>query len=180
MASRAGYARCMSASSRPDLVPARSRLEGALEVVSLLAVAACVGVAAVYWDALPQRVPSHFGVGGNPDAYGSKSSVLTPVVAALGLHLLFTVIQRIPARYYNYPVRITADNALAQYRLARRCLATIKAGISLALACGVWMTVQVALGHRQGLSGWFLPGVLMVTLLPVIWYASAAYRQRRS
>jgi uncharacterized membrane protein len=152
----------------------------AFDLLSAVSVLVSVGIVASSWGSLPERTPSHFATTGIADAYGSKANVLAPVLLAVGLYLLFSVVQRIPPRFYNYPVRITADNAAAQYGLARACLAAIKATLSAILACGTWLTVQVALGHRQGLGGWFLPGVLLAVIIPMLWYGSAAYRQRHA
>lgn len=146
----------------------------------MVAVVASLAIVASFWSSLPERVPSHFGAGGDPDAYGSKGNVLTPALLSVALYLLFTLVQRIPPRFYNYPVQINADNALAQYSLARACVVAVKAAISVMLACGTWLTVQAALGHRQGLGSWFLPGVLLVVGLPVLWYAAAAFRHRKA
>lgn len=159
---------------------ARSRFENALEVVSLLAVAAAIAVVAGSWGVLPDRVPSHFGATGHPDAYGSKGNVLIPVGLAVGLYLLFSLVQRLPRRFYNYPVQITASNADVQYRLAREGLASIKAVLSVLVASGTWLTTQVALGQRNGLGSWFVPAVLLSVLLLAASYARAAYRKRNA
>jgi uncharacterized membrane protein len=168
----------MTASSRPDIVPARSRVTRVLEGASLLAVAASVAVTASSWSALPDRVPTHFGAAGHADAFGSKSYVLTPALLALGAYLLFSLVQLVPPRFYNYPTQVTPDNALVQYSLARTCLALVKAAMCVMLACGTWLTVEVALGERDGLGMWFLPGALLATVLPMAWYAAAVYRRR--
>jgi uncharacterized membrane protein len=170
----------VTTATRPDIKPSRTSIEYALEVASLLAVFAAVSIIATAWGSLPDRVPSHFGAAGNPDAFGAKGSVLAPAVLTVGLYLLFSVVQLIPPRLYNYPVHISADNALAQYSLVRTCLAAIKAGICTFLAFGTWLTIQVALGQRQGLGSWFIPGVLLATILPMVWYGTATYRQRKA
>jgi uncharacterized membrane protein len=174
------YNQRVTAPSLPQVVTPRSRIETALEVVSVSSVLAALGIVGSFWDALPERVPRHFGAAGNPDAFGSKGNILIPALLAVGLYVLLTLIQRIPPRLYNYPVRISADNAVAQYSAARACLAAIKAAVSVLLACGTWLTVQVALGHRQGLGGWFLPGLLVAIILPMVWYGSAAFRHRKA
>lgn len=170
----------MGSSLRPDLAPTRSKLDRALEVAALLAILSAGAIVARSWSTLPNRVPKHFGASGLPDAFGSKSHALAPALLALGLYVLFTLVQLIPPRFYNYPARVTEDTAHVQYRLARSCLTFVKAGISVVLACGTWLTVQVALGQRDGLGMWFLPVAVLAALLPMLWFGAAAYRQRKA
>lgn len=44
--------------------------------------------AAWVWDKLPESVPTHFGLDGKPDAYGSKLSFLIPVIVLMGAGLV--------------------------------------------------------------------------------------------
>ena len=50
------------------------------------------------WDKLPESVPTHFGIDGKPDAYGSKISFLIPVVvlmvAGLGAYFLIKNLEK--------------------------------------------------------------------------------------
>ena len=168
----------MTTDARPNLKPARTSVEYALEAVSLIAVVAAVSIIGSSWGSLPERVSRHFGAAGTPDAFGSKGSILAPAALSLGLYLLLSLVQLVPPRLYNYPVRISQGNALAQYRLARKCLAAVKAAICVLLALGTWLSVQVALGHREGLGAWFIPGVVLAVASPLVWYGLAASRER--
>ncbi len=49
--------------------------------------------AAFIWNDLPERVPTHFGIDGTPDAFGSKSSALVPIgiLMTLGLGVYFLI-----------------------------------------------------------------------------------------
>ncbi len=55
--------------------------------------------AAFIWNELPERVPTHFGIDGTPDAFGSKSSALIPIVilmtVGLGIYFLIKNIDKI-------------------------------------------------------------------------------------
>jgi uncharacterized membrane protein len=156
------------------------RLATRRETASLLAVFAAAAIIATSWDTLPDRVPSHFGAAGAPDAFGSKGNVLAPPALTAGLYLFFSVFQLIPPRLYNYPVQISADNALVQYSLARTMLAAVKACTCMLLAGGTWLGVQVALGLRPGLGVLFLPAVLLLAAVPMIWYATATRREHKA
>lgn len=169
----------VTVSPRPDITPARTRIEYVLDMIALLAVVFALAIVADAWEALPERVPRHFNAAGEPDAYGSKASVLIPALTALVLYVVLSLAQRVRPRRYNYPLRITEDNAAVQYRLARLYLAVTKAAVIILLASGTWLTIQVALGHRQGLGGWYLPAFLGTVTLTMVGYGIAAYRRRR-
>ena len=55
--------------------------------------------AAFIWDELPERVATHFGIDGKPDAYGSKTQALIPIVilmvVGLGVYFLITNIEKV-------------------------------------------------------------------------------------
>lgn len=74
-----------------------SNLIQVLSIVTL--VCAPFIYAAFIWDALPDRVPTHFGISGKPDAYGSKTSALVPIVVlmvgGLGVYFLITNIGKV-------------------------------------------------------------------------------------
>lgn len=168
----------MMATERPRVVPTRSRLEKGLEILSACAVLASLGITIGFWDTLPDTVPRHFGPGGVPDAYGSKGNVAAPALLSLGLYVLLSAVSLIPPRRYNYPLKVTEENAAAQYRLARKAVAWLKLGFTGGLVWGTWLTVQTALGNRAGLGPLFLPGLVVVGGLPLVVYAIVAYRSR--
>lgn len=53
------------------------------------------------WDSLPERVPTHWGISGEPDAWGSRSSLFILPLAALGILALLTLLLRIGPRRQN-------------------------------------------------------------------------------
>jgi uncharacterized membrane protein len=70
---------------------------------SALAIAAAVAMSAAAYPRLPDRVPVHWGMSGQPDRLGSRfeGTVLLPLVM-LGLWLLFRFLPRIDPRAANY------------------------------------------------------------------------------
>ncbi|WP_167859738.1 DUF1648 domain-containing protein [Paenibacillus cymbidii] len=66
-------------------------------LLHLLVVALSALAAIVFWDRIPDPVPAHFGVSGQPDRYEAKSigTVFLPNFIQLGLLLLFTFIDGI-------------------------------------------------------------------------------------
>ncbi len=68
----------------------------------------CLGQITYYYPVLPDRVASHFGASGNPDAWSSKDSFIKTSLFAVGLvAVLFSCIgcmlRKIPASLINLP-----------------------------------------------------------------------------
>jgi uncharacterized membrane protein len=84
-----------------------------LEVLGILVLGYLCWI--TYWalngpDRLPDRMPTHFDISGQPNAWGSPGTLwILPVVGA-GLYLLMTVLASIQFRSFNLPVRVTQTN----------------------------------------------------------------------
>jgi uncharacterized membrane protein len=77
-------------------------------------------------DPLPGRIPIHFSLAGQPNGWGSPSTLwLLPIVGA-GVYLLITVVSRFPGSFH-FPVRVTAENRPRLEELARRMILWLKA-----------------------------------------------------
>ena len=108
------------------------------------------------WKALPPVIPVHFGISGKPDGRGAKSAVcLFPALSAV-LYVVLTVISRFP-HTFNYPVRVTQENAARQYQIACELLSWLKAELICLFGWSEWGTIQVALGKAEGLGVGFVP-----------------------
>jgi uncharacterized membrane protein len=68
-----------------------------------MVIGAMLVFAAVVYGWLPERVPTHFDMHGEPDAWGSRwVSLAVPIGSALGIWLLARVIPRLDPRGENY------------------------------------------------------------------------------
>jgi hypothetical protein len=146
---------------RPVLDLPPSRLEIVLRVLVVAGIAVCALQLVLAWDALPARVPIHFGVTGRPDRYGSKSVLLILPAVAVALTLLLTLVARFP-QSFNYPVRVTPENAPRLYRQGRLLLAWLNVLVVWLFAAIEHQTVEIALGHAHAFSNGFV--VLLVAV----------------
>lgn len=60
----------------------------------------------VIWDDLPARIPTHFGISGEPDQYGSRNSIfIAPVIITIAGLLMYFIMRNIhkidPKRKYT-------------------------------------------------------------------------------
>lgn len=162
---------------RPVLELPRSAFENSLEFLAALGILLMFAMLAQYWPSLPERIPSHFGVSGQPDAWSGKSTLLIlPVIAAV-LYAGLTVLSRYP-HLYNYAWPITEANAAAQYRLARQMIIVLKTEIVWIFAYVDWQTIQTALGRARGLGQAFLPIFLVMIFGSLGFYLYKGFQAR--
>jgi|SRR5678815_3253198 uncharacterized membrane protein len=154
----------------------RSTIDSVLEILAAVGVFALMAVAAVYYSRLPESIPTHFNVSGEPDGWGGKTSLLlTPLIGAVA-YASFTVLSRFPHKL-NYLWAITESNARRQYILSRRMLSAVKLVLVFNFFYITWSTIRTALGNRMGLSPFFT--VLQIPVLAAIlgYYVMKARRE---
>ena len=151
---------------QPVLKIEPSRNDKLIDVLSLLGIALLLIIPLYYYGQLPAEIPSHFNGAGEPDAYSSKTSIwLLPVVGiVMGLGMM--ALTRIP-HLYNYPVKITEENAKKQYRGAARLIRILNFLITFAFVYIIIGTIQMGLGNAKGLGNGFLT-VFLVAIFGVI------------
>ncbi|ACZ37661.1 DUF1648 domain-containing protein [Sphaerobacter thermophilus] len=146
---------------RPVLDLPRSSFEIVGELLALIGIIVTVAILLYAWPDLPDRVPTHFGVTGEPDSWGSKTSVLFPPLVMMALYAGLTILNRFP-HIFNYPRVITEENAPRQYRLARTLMTWLKAELVWLFAFLEWSIVRTAQGESTGIGVVFLPVMLIV------------------
>lgn len=161
----------MNKSKRPVLKIPRSPLENVTEVLAVLGILANVLILIYYWPALPDVIPTHFGISGEADGWGSKNTLFLLVGTNVGLYVMMTVLNFFP-HTFNYLVEITEKNARAQYANARLMMNFMKVELVYLFAYVTWGTVQAALGNASGLDDRIMIiAIIVITVSPLyfIW-----------
>ncbi len=152
-----------------------------LEAIGLGALAL---LAWITWSALngpqrlPDRIPTHFDVAGNPNGWGSPAMLLLLPVVAVALYLTMTVVARFPSSF-NYPVRVTPENRLRLQDLTLSMIAWLKTELACLFVCLQWFMIQAARSGEGRLSPLMMPGFLVVVFGTLGWYMVAAVRTAR-
>jgi len=133
------------------------------------------GVVLYYYPRLPAVIPIHFNALGRPDAWGSKSTMMSLLYVSIGLYGVFTLLGFF-VQYVNYSVKVTVENAVRLYPLARLMTESLKLEILLMLLYTTWGMIQVAIKKANGLSGWLLPVFLVVLGISLIYFISATLK----
>jgi di/tricarboxylate transporter len=148
--------------------PRRSTLDWFLEFVSAISLIAAAADVAMHWSTLPERIPTHFGVAGNPDGWGGKNMLLLLLALTLVVAILLTVAESYQ-RLINIPIKV--DRESPQVRgLLRSMVIALKAVITLIFVWIVDLTMRTAVGEANGLGRAFLPVFLGATFAPMIYY----------
>ncbi|MEN9578324.1 MAG: hypothetical protein RJA70_1333 [Pseudomonadota bacterium] len=144
-----------------------------MQVVALGTVVTLLVYAVWVWPDLPARVPTHFGISGAPDGWGSRAWLLALPTLATLLFLGLTFLERVP-HLYNYPIEVTASNAPLVYALGRQLVLALKLIVVVAFGLVFRTSVEVALGRAAALPGGFFPiivgstaAVFVITLVRV-------------
>ncbi len=166
-----------STADRPVLRVPRSPLDYVAEVIALAGVVGCIVSVVGSWNALPEKIPHHFGFSGEPDAWGGKWVLVFLPAVAFVMYIGLTVLSRIPHRF-NYWWAINEQNAAKQYRVAVSMVGWLKAEVVWMFAFITWTTIRVAMGKSEGLGAAFLPVVLGVVFGTVAVHLVLAYRRR--
>lgn len=162
---------------RPVIKLPLTKSEKILELVSGLGVLLNLILTIVAWEIVPDKIPTHFGGSGMPDSWSGKEALFLLPFGVILLYLLLSVVSKYP-HTFNYPCKITEENAKAQYQIARSLLVFLKTEIIWSFTYIQWMTVQVAIGKAAGLGGIYLPIFLIIIFgtIGVYFYKAIKYK----
>lgn len=145
----------MASNKRPKLNIQKESFDYLIEGLTVIVIILLIGLPAFYYSQLPDRIPIHFDGSGNPDGYGSKSTIWFLSGIGLVLYVILLQVTKYP-HTYNYLKPITEDNASYQYQIAAQLLRVLNLMTSSIFCYITWKTIQVGLGEAQGLGGSFL------------------------
>lgn len=161
----AAVASLETAGRGPVLLPALSLAFGVLCGI------AAIAFAATHYDALPGRVPTHFGPSGKPDAWRDKSffTVMLMPLLVLVLGVGLGGIAWLTA-HAKRALRSADHGASLAAQLRFRAAMTRFLSITAILACGMITTIAIAsirvgLGEIEGLG----PGPMVLAIGLVVW-----------
>ena len=143
-----------------------------LQAISLIALAALLWITydALYGASrLTGPIPTHFGIDGQPNAWGDPKMLLMLPGVGIFLYLTMTLVSFFPSSF-NYPVRVTPRNRERLQSIALNMIAALKAETLLLLALLQYFTIQ---GVRTGHNG--LPPALMITAIVLVFLTMTAH-----
>ncbi|CAI6082992.1 DUF1648 domain-containing protein [Cohnella sp. JJ-181] len=147
-------------------------------LVHLAIVAAGVLSAVLHWDAIPDPVPTHFGISGEADDYSSKGfgSVFALNFVQLAMVAVFLLVN-LSIRQARQQLDPARPEASRENQLRFR-----KANSVFVYAISLFVVVMLGLGQSVTLYGWpatrlspamlGLPALLIVAVFGFVWYVA--------
>lgn len=123
-------------------------------------------------DVWPETLPVHYNGAGEPDGWGSRTTVWNLFGTVWLLYIGITAVERFPS-CWNTGVRITEKNRECVYRALKNMLVTVKTVLVVHIAYLI-----VAIVRSESLGRGYMPLFLSATLLPILGYGMKIYRCR--
>lgn len=135
---------------------------------------------ATFWNysGLPDQIPVHFGASGKADSFGNKTNLLMLPILGTVMYIGLTLLARIP-HVFNYPAKITPENALRQYKNAIRMIRVLKFIVVLVFTLIVFGILRTVSGKSDGLGAWFLPLAILLFVIPFVFYIPGLTKKKK-
>ena len=148
-----------------------------IEIAGLVAVLAIWILLVVTYSRIPDTIPLHYNELGQIDRFGGKSSIFILPVLATALFVGMNILCRLP-HLFNYPVKITENNAFFQYRNMARMVRCLTLAVILIFGYIFLHTVLNTGENADGLGIWFLPVTVAMIFIPAIYFMVKSYIYR--
>jgi uncharacterized membrane protein len=128
-----------------------------------------------YWalngpDRLPERIPTHFDISGQPNAWGPPGTLWVLPVVGLGLYLLMTALASIQFKRFNLPVRVTETNLPFIQEKTSEMVAWIKMEM-----LGLFVYIQGAILHGARTGEFRLSPAIVPVFMGIIFATVGVY-----
>jgi len=150
------------------MMPKRSGVDWLLESIAAAAVIAAAAEIAMRWNALPAKIPTHFGINGQANGWGGRNSLLLLLGSTVVMFALLTVAEKYQ-RLVNIPVKVDRE-APEVKRLIRSLTIAIKAVLSAGFFWITHVTLGIAMSERGAMGRVFLPVFLAAVFAPIVYY----------
>jgi uncharacterized membrane protein len=111
--------------NQPKIELKKSTFETNLDIISGFLILLQFVIIFIFWSKLPDKIPIHFNLSGEPNGWGGKNSIFILPVLSIVLFSLITILSSYP-HTFNYLFEITEKNSVIQYTLVKNYLAVIK------------------------------------------------------
>ena len=161
---------------RPKIKLELTTADKTLEILGWVSIFAIWGLTITNYADLPDIIPTHYNGAGRIDGFGGKTNILTlPLVATISF-IGMTILNKFP-HIFNYPTNLTKDNVLRQYTNATRAIRYTKLIIVVVFGLIELQTIRNVNEQASGLGVWFLPLMLGLIFIPLIYFLIKSFRQ---
>jgi uncharacterized membrane protein len=147
---------------KPTLPIKLTTTDRVIEGVSVILLLVGVVYGSLSYSSLPQTIPTHFGISGQPDGFGNKYNLLVVMGANVLVFGLMSLVHKYPA-LINYPFHLTPENEERHFKNAFRMISVLKLFLPILFGEIIYSTVQTAQGNQTGLGIGMLVAVIGLT-----------------
>jgi uncharacterized membrane protein len=121
---------------RPKLNLPKTAIEKSLEIMAVIVLLVHIGMTFYLFKNLPDIVPTHFGLDGKPNGFGSKKTLWILPLISLFLQSFMSLINS--PESFNYLTELTPDNVEKEYRFARTFLVAMRLFVAVVFLMISW------------------------------------------
>lgn len=163
--------------TRPKIKIELTVTDKAVEIIGWFALLTIWVLVMSSYSNLPDTIPTHYNGMGKADGFGNKANILILPLIATILFVSISIINKFPY-IFNYPAKITVENALRQYTNAIRMLRYVKLILVILFGLIAFETIQGANRQSFGLGVWFLPLTLGLIFIPLTYFITKLFRTK--
>lgn len=160
---------------RPKIPVNLTAIDYIIEITGAIGIAILIFLPIYFYHDLPGQIPKHFNMSGQLDAYGNRSMIWLLPAVGLVLYVGITILNKFPF-VFNYPVKVTNENAERLYTLATRTLRLLKVIIIFLFAFLSYSNLQIAMNKATGIENYYL---LVFLFIVVILIGTMVYRMTK-
>lgn len=123
-----------------------------------------------FYNDLPDTIAIHFNLKGEADGYGNKNTIwMLPILNIVLYYGMTVIITKVKPWYYNYPTKVTPQNAPKLYASAISMMVWVNVSIAILFLLISVHVILIAKNVTTINLGWLiLPMVLLLTVAPLI------------
>lgn len=163
--------------ARPKIKIERTTTDKVVEILGWIALLSIWVLTIASYSNLPKTIPIHYNGAGNADGFGSKINILMLPFIATILFVGMTIANKFP-HVFNYPTKITEENAFRQYTNATRMMRYLKLILVALFGLIAFKTIQSTSGNSSGLGIWFLPLTMGLVFIPLTYFIIKSFRAK--
>lgn len=158
--------------TQTKLIIEETHTDKVLEIAAWVMLIVLIGFTIYAYMNMPDTVPVHFNIKGDPDRYGDKSSIFLLCGIAVILVALFMYLIKSPQNYskYNYPIKVTPENKAKVYALSARLMRVIMVNILIMFLFIMVEIFLIATGRIESIGIWSVILMLLLPIAPVVYY----------
>ena len=149
---------------RPKIRIKYQTIDYTVELLGIIGLICLIVIPIYFYNDLPDSLPIHFNIKGQPDAFGNKNSIWLLPSIGLFLYIGMTMLNRIP-HLFNYSTKVTNENAEELYRNETRTIRLFKVIVVILFVYIDFRVIRIGLTKSTGLGIFFIPLVVFAVLV---------------